>query len=109
MRITRGGSVPAFRARLATLEVQFMRQDHLHDEIMRPRSTGRRLGKFRLCASLVAATLALAACGGGDGGDGGGGGDEAAEGYPDREITFVVPFSAGGPTDTVTRLIAEPM
>src|SRR5690606_41448859 len=24
-------------------------------------------------------------------------------------ITIVVPFSAGGPTDTVTRLIAEPM
>jgi tripartite-type tricarboxylate transporter receptor subunit TctC len=32
-----------------------------------------------------------------------------AQTYPDRPITFVVPFSAGGPTDTVTRLIAEPM
>ena len=30
-------------------------------------------------------------------------------GYPDGQITMVVPFSAGGPTDTVTRLIAEPM
>jgi tripartite-type tricarboxylate transporter receptor subunit TctC len=29
--------------------------------------------------------------------------------YPNKPITFVVPFSAGGPTDTVTRLIAEPM
>lgn len=29
--------------------------------------------------------------------------------YPDRAITMVVPFSAGGPTDTVTRLIAESM
>ena len=29
--------------------------------------------------------------------------------YPESEITIVVPFSAGGPTDTVTRLIAEPM
>lgn len=32
-----------------------------------------------------------------------------AQDYPQRPITFVVPFSAGGPTDTVTRLIAEPM
>ncbi|QPC87522.1 tripartite tricarboxylate transporter substrate binding protein BugD [Mesorhizobium sp. NBSH29] len=32
-----------------------------------------------------------------------------AQGYPERPITVVVPFSAGGPTDTVTRLIAEAM
>ncbi|MDQ3560980.1 MAG: tripartite tricarboxylate transporter substrate-binding protein [Pseudomonadota bacterium] len=32
-----------------------------------------------------------------------------AQSYPERPITFVVPFSAGGPTDTVTRLIAESM
>lgn len=32
-----------------------------------------------------------------------------AQDYPQRPITIVVPFSAGGPTDTVTRLIAEPM
>jgi tripartite-type tricarboxylate transporter receptor subunit TctC len=29
--------------------------------------------------------------------------------YPNKPITFVVPFSAGGPTDTVTRLIADAM
>ena len=29
--------------------------------------------------------------------------------YPDRAITMVVPFSAGGPTDTVARLVAESM
>jgi tripartite-type tricarboxylate transporter receptor subunit TctC len=29
--------------------------------------------------------------------------------YPDRSITMIVPFSAGGPTDTVGRLIAEKM
>jgi len=32
-----------------------------------------------------------------------------AQDYPDRPITVVVPFSAGGPTDTVTRLVAEAM
>ena len=29
--------------------------------------------------------------------------------YPERQITMVVPFSAGGPTDTVARLVAERM
>ncbi|MEJ6783141.1 tripartite tricarboxylate transporter substrate-binding protein [Aminobacter sp. Piv2-1] len=32
-----------------------------------------------------------------------------AQTYPERTITVVVPFSAGGPTDTVTRLVAESM
>jgi tripartite-type tricarboxylate transporter receptor subunit TctC len=32
-----------------------------------------------------------------------------AQTYPDRPVTIVVPFSAGGPTDTVTRLVAEAM
>lgn len=29
--------------------------------------------------------------------------------YPDRTVTLVVPYAAGGPTDTVARLVAEPM
>ncbi|GGE42776.1 hypothetical protein GCM10007276_20040 [Agaricicola taiwanensis] len=33
----------------------------------------------------------------------------AAQSYPTRNVTVVVPFSAGGPTDTVTRLVAEAM
>jgi tripartite-type tricarboxylate transporter receptor subunit TctC len=32
-----------------------------------------------------------------------------AQTYPDRDITMIVPFAAGGPTDTVGRLIAEKM
>jgi tripartite-type tricarboxylate transporter receptor subunit TctC len=32
-----------------------------------------------------------------------------ADEYPSKVITLVVPFSAGGPTDTVARLIGQPM
>lgn len=60
---------------------------------------------YRAAARMIAAigVVSLAAACAGSGG----GSDPAA--YPDQNITFVVPFSAGGPTDTVTRLIAEPM
>jgi tripartite-type tricarboxylate transporter receptor subunit TctC len=33
----------------------------------------------------------------------------SAQKYPEKVITIVVPFTAGGPTDTVARLIAQPM
>jgi tripartite-type tricarboxylate transporter receptor subunit TctC len=69
--------------------------------------SARLLRAVRPLVLLVAAALVAAACGGdGDGGTSAGG---DAGGYPDRNITMVVPFSAGGPTDTVTRLIADPM
>ena len=33
----------------------------------------------------------------------------AAQGYPNKPITIIVPAGAGGPTDTVARLIGESM
>ncbi len=33
----------------------------------------------------------------------------SADDYPSKPITMVIPFAAGGPTDTVGRLIAQPM
>jgi tripartite-type tricarboxylate transporter receptor subunit TctC len=67
----------------------------------------RLLGAVRPLVLLVAVSLVVTACGDGSGGGPSAGG--GAEDYPDRNITIVVPFSAGGPTDTVTRLIARPM
>ena len=59
-----------------------------------------RTPRWAVIGVAALAVTNLAACGGRD---------SAPAAYPDREITFVVPYSAGGPTDTVTRLIAEPM
>ncbi len=36
-------------------------------------------------------------------------GPASAAGWPDRPITLLVPFSAGGPTDFIARLVAEPL
>src|ERR671914_1288422 len=69
------------------------------------RTTGRYRAAARVIAAIGVVSL-VAACSDNVGGAAGGG---DAEGYPDQNITVVVPFSAGGPTDTVTRLIAEPM
>lgn len=70
------------------------------DVVSKPALMMARWPRQRFVAALAAALLLTSACAG----DGAGGDD-----YPNREITFVVPFSAGGPTDTVTRLIAKPM
>ncbi|GHH67973.1 tripartite tricarboxylate transporter substrate-binding protein [Promicromonospora soli] len=51
--------------------------------------------------ALAGLGLILAACSSG-------GGADPAE-YPEDNIEVIVPFSAGGPTDTVTRMVAEPM
>ncbi|MFZ5474235.1 MAG: tripartite tricarboxylate transporter substrate binding protein BugD, partial [Pseudomonadota bacterium] len=48
------------------------------------------LGLFGLCAALAF-------------------GAASADDYPSKPITLIIPFAAGGPTDTVGRLIAQPM
>jgi tripartite-type tricarboxylate transporter receptor subunit TctC len=58
---------------------------------------------IRRRVAAIAALSLVAAC------SDSGGSSGTAEGYPDQNITIVVPFSAGGPTDTVTRMIADPM
>jgi len=37
------------------------------------------------------------------------GGSALAENYPSHPITLVVPFSAGGPTDSMARIMADRM
>ena len=52
-------------------------------------------GALAACAALVASTMA---------------GTSFAQGsYPSKPVTLIVPAAAGGPTDTVARLIAESM
>jgi tripartite-type tricarboxylate transporter receptor subunit TctC len=36
-------------------------------------------------------------------------GPALAQGYPNKQITMIVPFAAGGPTDIIARIVAEPM
>jgi tripartite-type tricarboxylate transporter receptor subunit TctC len=53
--------------------------------------------KTRLTGILAGTALLLA------------GGSALAQDYPNQPITMIVPFSAGGPTDTVSRLTARAM
>ncbi|XVH33350.1 Bug family tripartite tricarboxylate transporter substrate binding protein (plasmid) [Haloferacaceae archaeon DSL9] len=71
-----------------------------------------------LKASTVAGMLALAGCTSSDsGGNGGGGNDSGGNGSggdggsgwePERNVTFVVPWGAGGGTDLAVRQVTEP-
>lgn len=49
---------------------------------------------LRLLAAVALATFAVAA---------------AAQGFPTRPVVLIVPFAAGGPTDTIARIMAQRM
>jgi tripartite-type tricarboxylate transporter receptor subunit TctC len=53
------------------------------------------LTKRSLLATAAAITLAA--------------GPAFAQGYPAKQITMIVPFAAGGPTDIIARIVADPM
>jgi len=55
------------------------------------------IARGTILASLVLATVSIPLAG------------ASAELYPSRPITMVVPFPAGGPTDTIARIVAEQM
>ena len=57
------------------------------------------MGFHRLVTGIVASALALGLCTL----------PAAAQDYPTRSITLIVPFAAGGPTDIVSRIVGENM
>ena len=57
--------------------------------------------RFAFRTILIVAVLALL--------QGGLPGEARAQSYPTRAITIVVPYPAGGPTDTVARIMADPL
>ena len=52
----------------------------------------------KLLALMVAGIVGLASTG-----------TATAQGYPAHPITMIVPFAAGGPTDTLARILAQRM
>src|SRR6266478_5936414 len=66
----------------------------------RPRDGGRTSMPTRRVLALAIAALALAMTGAHE---------STAQSYPSRPITIIVPFSAGGTTDVIARILSEHM
>ncbi len=82
-------AAPAGRGRPTGPPNPWMERTPLHTPPLRRR---------RLLAGLAAAPILAAPAVAG-----------AQAAFPSRTVTIIVPFAAGGPTDTVTRLVAEAM
>ena len=62
---------------------------------------GKTIRKIGLLVALVALATVLVSC------TGGGGSAESAEDYPSDDVTLLVPYGAGGPTDLAARTVAQ--
>ena len=71
-----------------------LRNNRLYQKIP---SSGQHPRRRFLRLAVGAAALPAVAC------------DPEAQSYPSRPITMIVPFAAGGPLDTVGRVVAERM
>ncbi|MBF5005278.1 tripartite tricarboxylate transporter substrate-binding protein [Diaphorobacter caeni] len=67
---------------------------HSSGQVLRPHARVARRRALGIAAASLLGTAVLPAL---------------ASGYPDKPIIMVVPYSAGGPTDVVARLLAVPM
>jgi tripartite-type tricarboxylate transporter receptor subunit TctC len=61
--------------------------------VVRRKPWRRKAMKLHLVGTLTLAVAVLAA------------GEAAAQNYPDRRVSWIVPFAPGGPTDTVSRAV----
>ncbi len=92
---TRAGDRRRLSRRCAATISSGIRPEHARAALNQPHQGIRSMHRFTtslLASALLASTTA-----------------SAQTAYPDRPITVLVPHAAGGPTDTVSRLVAELM
>jgi len=65
------------------------------------------LKKFKLGSIFMASALLLAACGGNDSNEKSSGTESGGSDFPNKAIELIVPYAAGGGTDTLARSFAD--